>query len=71
MSSALSARWASQLRTTVLQEKILAGWFAVEDRMHTILKEAQNAATAIKHEFSILLMKLPKQARPGSMAVSG
>ena len=34
--------------------------------MHAILKEAQNAAMAIKHEFSILLMKLPKQARLGS-----
>lgn len=39
--------------------------------MHTILKEAQNAATAIKHEFSILLMKLPKQARPGTLFDSG
>ncbi|KAK9843481.1 hypothetical protein WJX81_004874 [Elliptochloris bilobata] len=35
----------------------------VEDRMHAILQEAQDAAVAIQHEFSILLMKLPKQVR--------
>ena len=39
---------------------------AVEDRMHAILKAAQDAAMAVRHEFSVLLMKLPKQARTAS-----
>lgn len=40
------------------------GWRAVEERVRRIYQDVEDAAVALRHELSVLLMRLPLQARP-------